>query len=581
MNRRGWAVVLFMLTAAAYALAGWRAVLAHHDPAEMDTVAYLDAALQIRQSGGILHQIPNMITGVYREATQHPLYLMLISPFAEHHVRAFVAAKLGRFGIGFFFLAVYFTAVRRLFGTAAAGAAGWLWIMSAGFLTLVTTVACEGLLGVFFIGFWFCTAAGSERKSWWLAAGACAALAYWTKSIGILTLPVFVLCAAWTFRKDVKKLFACREFWGFFGIFVLISLPIFIRNAVVYGSPLYSDSSGVLWIDRWDEFSFERAAEGRFTLANYLKTHSPLEILRIMAEGLFRRDVMMIVDGLKPLPFWRAFDPDILQGFYERTTRWQEVWAGLVAVLAGAGWWANRRHAAAVPTLALWAVFAVFVGWYSKVFPTTPPTRLLYPVLILVPVYAALGVKALVGLGLNKLPGGGVTAGRSGWGAPAAAGLLAVTILGLAAHGAGSWMKQDISKSYRFAPVFGVQTVWAETRVKAGEKVLIGDLFLNYHFYFKGRTRADYVVWPKFDDMDDAAAWVRAQNIRYVILDLATVLYNPQVFGNYYRIAKPGLLRPIKALPDVFKPIPRDAKIPAVYETYEVVPAASAVEGPK
>jgi hypothetical protein len=124
LDRRGWTTVLFTLVLAAYALAGWRAVLAHHDPAEMDTVAYLDAALQIRQTGGILQQIPNMLSGVYKEATQHPLYLMLISPFAENHVRAFVAAKLVSFGIGFFFLAVYFAAVRRLFGTATAGAAG-------------------------------------------------------------------------------------------------------------------------------------------------------------------------------------------------------------------------------------------------------------------------------------------------------------------------------------------------------------------------------------------------------------------------------------------------------------------------
>lgn len=546
--------MLFLAVAAAYALTGWRAVLAHTDPTEMDTVAYLDAALQIRQTGGILNHLPNLIRGVYTEATQHPLYLLVLSPFAETHVRFFVTAKLISYGIGFLFLAVFYGAVRRLFGDAAAGGAGWLWVVSAGFLTLVTTVACEGLLGVFFAAFWFALAMGRENRRWWFAAGACAAGAFLTKSLGILTLPVFVASAAWWERKNLKGLLVSRPFWGFFGIFVLLASPLFIRNVVVYGSPLYSDSSGVLWADRWEDFSFERVAEGRFTLQRYLSTHTPAQIFQIFWDGLTRRNAMMIADGLKPLPFWRPIDPDMLRGFYHRTAAWQEIWAAALVLLAGFGWWKNRRHAAAVPTLVLWMIFGVFVGWYSKVFPNTPPTRLLYPVLIFVPVYAALGLKGLVR--------------AAGWGKGAAAALLALTVGGLALH--GGWMRSDVRKSYEFPLLFQIQMAWTEAHAKPGDRVLVSDLFTNNLFYFRGQTRADYAGWPKLDSMAEVAEWTRKEKIRYLFVDLATALYNPQVFKDYYRVERPGILRPLTAMPGTFRLIPRDPRLPPVFDIYAV-----------
>lgn len=559
LSRRGWTVALFLLLLAAYALAGWRGVLAHTEPAEMDTTSYLSAALQIRETGGIVMHLPNLIRGVYTEATQHPLYLLALSPFAETNIRFFVAAKLVSFAIGFVFIAVYFFAVRRLFGTAVAGGAGWLWVMSAGFVTLVTTVACEGLLGVFCIAFWWMLASGRDDRRRWVAAGLFAGLAFLSKSIGIFLLPVFAVSVLWWERRNLKGLLASRAFWGFWAAFTVTALPLFVRNVVVYGSPLYSDSSGVLWIDRWSEFSYERAAEGRFTLANYLSTHSPAQMLQTFWEGIVRRDPQMVADGLKPLPFWRPIPDDFLSGFYHRTAGWQEWWAAAVVFLAGAGWWANRRHAAAVPTLALWVIFGVFVAWYSKIFPNSPPTRLLYPALILVPVYAAAGVKALAG----RVP---QTAGRGVWISAAALGIL---IAGLGLHG-GEWIRKDVRKSFEFPTAFKLQLAWSQTVPKPGDHVLVSELFSSYLFYFDGRMNRKYLGWPKLDSMEDLVEWVRREKINYLFVDLATALYNPQVFGEYYRIEKPGVLRPLRPLPAVFKPMPKDPRIPPIFDIYAV-----------
>lgn len=560
MNRRGWCIAIFSVVLAAYALAGWRAVLAHTDPTEMDTAAYLDAALQIRQTGGILQHIPNMIRGVYTEATQHPLYLLAISPFAQNDIRAFVQAKLVSYGIGFVFLTVFFFAVRRFFGTGTAGGAAWLWLMSAGFLTLVTTVACEGLLGVFIAAFWWALAEGRENRRWWWAAGFFAGLAFLTKSLGILMLPVFVLTAVWWDRKDLKKLLTSPAFWGFFILFVLTALPLFIRNAVVYGSPLYSDSSGVLWIDRWDEFSYERAAEGRFTLAKYLSTHSPGRIAQIFGEGLWKRDAQMFVDGLKPLPFWQAIPSDFLRGFHHRTAAWQEGWAAGLALLAGIGWWANRRQAAAVPTLVLWGIFAVFVGWYSKIFAQTPPTRLLYPALIWVPVYAALGCKALA----DRLRFGL----REGLGVKISMGLLILMSAGLWMNGAEA--RTDVRKSYEYPPVIKMQMALANSFAKPGDRVLVSQQFESYLFYLKGQMRLEYIGWPKVDSLDDLIQWVQKEKIRFAFVDLATALYNPQVFQDYYRVERPGILRRLRPLPQVFQPVAKDPRIPDIFDIYAI-----------
>ncbi len=525
----------------------------------MDTTSYLSAALQIRETGGVLMHLPNLLRGVYTEATQHPLYLLLISPFAARDIQFFVTAKLVSYAIGFAFLAVYFAAVKRMFGTAAAGGAAWLWVMSAGFLTLVTTVACEGLLGVFCIAFWWALATGRDDRRRWIAAGLFAGLAFLAKSIGILLLPVFAVSVLWWNRRNIRELFRSRAFWGFWVVFVLTVLPLLIRNQVVYGSPLYSDSSGVLWIDRWEEFSYERAAEGRFTLANYLSTHSPAQMLQTFWEGLVRRNPAMIADGLKPLPFWRPMEPDFLSGFYHRTAAWQEVWAAALVFLAGAGWWANRRHAAAVPTLALWAIFAVFVAWYSKIFPNSPPTRLLYPVLILVPVYAVAGVRVL----WSRLP---QLTGRGNLAAAVASGIL---IAGLGLH-SGDWIRKDVRKSFEFPSAFKLQLAWSQTVTKPGEKVLVSELFASYLFYFEALSGGNYKGWPKLDSMDDLIEWTRREKIRYLFVDLATALYNPQIFKEYYRVERPGILRPLKPLPPVFRPVPKDPRIPPIFDIYSV-----------
>jgi len=85
----------------------------------------------------------------------------------------------------------------------------------------------------------------------------------------------------------------------------LVALPLFIRNVVVYGTPLYSDSSAVLWLDRWQDYFAPDIHEHVPTLSSYWKSHGTAKMVHIFLEGLFVRDPQMLVDGLKPFAFWK------------------------------------------------------------------------------------------------------------------------------------------------------------------------------------------------------------------------------------------------------------------------------------
>jgi hypothetical protein len=251
------------------------------------------------------------------------------------------------------------------------------------------------------------------------------------------------------------------------------------------------------------------------------------------------------------------------------TAAWQGIWAAALTALAALGWWTKRRHASAVPALILCGIFAVFVGWYSKVFPATPPTRLLYPALILIPVYAALGFG-----GLMARLAGATRISESTRSKTRSAGLvilLAATLAGLTLH-SGGWIGKDPRRSYNISPILKIQMALTQKLAKPGEAVLVSDYFANHLFYFKDELGGAAVSWPKLDSMEDLRVFMREKNIRYAFIDLATALYNPQVLGDYYRAERSGHLRALKPMPAGFTLIPRDPRIPPAFELYAYQP---------
>ncbi|MEI8344939.1 MAG: glycosyltransferase family 39 protein, partial [Candidatus Omnitrophota bacterium] len=447
---------LLVFFLAAYAAAALIGLSAHQDPAEMDTTAYLSAASGIAKTGGILAHLPNCISGVYREATQHPLYLLLLSAVAKPDLSCFVQAKLLTLAVGFIVVPVFFFFLKRSFGIAAAWTGSALLVTNATFIQLTTMVACEGMLVLFCVLFWGAASRGFEDPKQWLLAGLWASLAFLTKSLGIFLTAVFVLSSFWICRRKLTACVKNRFFWGFFIVFFAVASPLLIRNARVFGTPFYSNSSSVLWIDEWADYFRPDLEQHRPTMSDYLKTHPPAKIAGIISQGLFERDPIMVVDGLKPFVFWkRPIDLNSMQGFLQPTVSWQGGWALFICIAALVGLIRERRRPLTVLAVISLAVFLFFVGWYSKVFPKTPPTRLLIPAIILILAYAACALAALADACAQAILRGR----RSGRWPQAAAAVFLIFFLSSVSAGF-DWRKIDLKRSYSLNPAAVLQLGW-------------------------------------------------------------------------------------------------------------------------
>lgn len=552
------------LMVTAYVLAGLLGIQAHVNPVEMDTTDYLKTAYQIRTTGGILNHVQNCLSGVYREGTQHPLYLLLISPFAEKNIQFFVHAKMASGVIGLFLLLVYFFSVRHLFGAAVAWISACFLITSATFINLSTMVACESLLALFFILFWLFAAKGFKNQKYWLLAGLFAGAAFLTKSIAIMTMPIFFLTVL-LFSQERKRIFSSRLFWAFFAVFFLTASPLLIRNVKVYGTPFYSDSTAVMWIDRWHDFFRPDFKENPPTLFSYVRTHPPAQIGSIFLTGLFGRNPKMIADGLKPFAFWESkINLRPLQGFHEKSVSWEAPWAWFLVLLCLAGLWKSRKQPAAQIALTSMAVLLPFVGWFSKVFPGSPPTRLLYPLFFFIYIFGAVilcrwGDAVILRI---KSP----WTGR--WPLAVAAIFTVVYLASMGAH--VDWRSIDPRKSYGYTSPFVEQLFWMKGNLRQGDVLMAGTVFTNYLFYFENQLNGQVIAIPRVETIDQLVDYARGKSVRYGIMDLATVAYNLKPYRNYFDVGPSVGLRSTAELPEPFKLIFSDPRQPSIYKIYEL-----------
>lgn len=428
-------------------------------------------------------------------------------------------------------------------------------------------VAVESVFTLFILLFWYCAARGFQKKAYWLWAGAAASLAFLSKSLGVLTIPAFLLSVLIVERKKTFGLIKDKHFLGFFLVFFLIASPLFIRNAKVYGAVLYSDSSEVLWLDNWHDYGRERPDGKTPSLSTYLEDHRPSEVMKTLAAGLFLRNARMISDGLKPFRFWGKLDLETLTGFQKRTVPWQDWWAVLVVLFFLYGIFRVRKEPHAVVGGVCLLAFLVFVGWYSKVFAQTMPTRLLYPVIFLIVVYAGSGLANLAA----SVRGG---AWHSLWkdrALPCVAGLFIIVYL-LSLLCRFDWRDLEIAKSYRFNPIFVTQLKWMEEHAGRGEKVLVGQIFAACLFYVRDSLKAEAVEWPKRNTMSEIEKFIRDEDVRYGFIDLATVVNNSKPFGEYFEVFRKRMparvsFRTRKPLPSLWK---RLLQIPPYMPIYEI-----------
>lgn len=363
--------ITFLLPLAAvlaFGAGAWRQRIENDDPTDDDQQAFLETAIEIRDTGGVTGLVRDLLSGEFAEANRHPLYLAVLSlrpevPFGRSIALLFAALTLG----------LSWLCARRLWGDSVAGGLAVLLGTNGAFVRFSGLVVCETLLMLCCAAAWFAAlhlfrhnrSQEPVAVQWPLVAviGGLLGLAWLTKATALLLLPI---TAVWLFFEVRRR----QQSWGravFSGVllmaaFVVVASPLLIRNGVRFGNPVFNVNSSLLFADHYADPEAVWGGESTRTLAlRYWETHSLGEIVQREVSGCVW-EAYIFVRMLGPAPL---DDGRVLAGL-------------VLLVVALLGWMADPTlgwRLAALWTLLLWGVFA----WYV---PIAAGERFLLPPLI-------------------------------------------------------------------------------------------------------------------------------------------------------------------------------------------------------
>ncbi len=235
-NTKVTAAALFLLLISFIFLAVYSLGQSTH-PAYYDTTAYLSEATFIDNHGGLLNFLKLCITGEYKQANQHPLFILVLTPFASHEISFLITAKLITAFIGFITLIVLYIITRKMFGVITALITLFAMSMNYVFVKWMGIVGVEMLLVLVSTICTYFVIAGFKNNKLWIYGGIFAGLAYLSKAPGLFFIPGFVLAGFVVYKFSILK---NKYFWYFFLAFVVVSSPLLVRNMVVYNDPFFN-----------------------------------------------------------------------------------------------------------------------------------------------------------------------------------------------------------------------------------------------------------------------------------------------------------------------------------------------------
>ena len=219
------------------------------NPQAYDTTAYLGEANFIKNHGGIFNFINLCITGKYIQANQHPLYILLITPFASRDISFFINAKIISVIVGLILLFSLYIIAKKMFGELIASIAVFGLILNDIFFEWISIVASESLLMLFCLLCMYFILKGFKNNKYWIYAGIFMGLAYLSKGTALFLIPGFIISCFLIYRIQIFK---NKYFWLFFILFVITASPLFIRNIVVYKNPFFNVNDYIITYG-WDK----------------------------------------------------------------------------------------------------------------------------------------------------------------------------------------------------------------------------------------------------------------------------------------------------------------------------------------
>ena len=362
---RFWLLAAIMLTAG-FCLIAFGILRDATDPSWQDTSAFLGHALYLRDHGGWLGFLREAFAGTYPITERHPLYMLLLQPFAAQEARFFWQAKLLNLAIGAITLVSFLWMLRRRYGAGVSLIGGALYVLSQSLLIPSSHVSAEPLLILCVLWTWWWLTSGASLRHWMLG-GLWAGLSFLAKPSGTVITAGVVAASLWHSRGRALR---SRSLWAFLAVALLIASPLLVRNVRRHSSLLYEGvNSHSLWLDHWKELGNEPSviSEDRYaimeierdelpTAMSYLKTHTPVRMAKRLLGGLIP-ETRVTLRALAPPALVSSDEVEFLA----------YIWGAAVVLLGAMGLW-RRRTEWEGKLLRVWAgIFVPLFAWYSRV----------------------------------------------------------------------------------------------------------------------------------------------------------------------------------------------------------------------
>jgi 4-amino-4-deoxy-L-arabinose transferase-like glycosyltransferase len=248
-----------------------------------DTMGYLNEALYIKENGGLTNLFIECMTGEYPFASRNPIYLMILSIFAERDISFLIKARIITFITGLLFIISNFLIVNSIFGGAPAVISSFLFLRNHSFFYNSTTVNAEPILMMFcWISFYFIVKGLEDEKNWW-KAGIFAGLGYLTKANAIFLVISFIFSGLITIGR---RILAKKYFWLFILSFIIVTTPLLIRNTLLFKAPFYSDDTTSLFYEEFKDIFHIKTQMSPPNLKSFIGKHSVNEVFERMVRGI-------------------------------------------------------------------------------------------------------------------------------------------------------------------------------------------------------------------------------------------------------------------------------------------------------
>lgn len=518
---------------------------------EGDDVAYLETANQIAETGGIVNLVKNHFTGTYREANRHPLYVGILSTFAERELSFFTHTRSLDFILNLLFLACLVIFMTKLLGRLPAVTMTVLFATNYFFTEQNTHVSVEPLLMILILVTWFVASGTLKTTRSAVVLGLFLGLSYLAKITAIFLFPaIFMAFLVELFqnRNNHKLKSILSNYLLVFITSLFVMSPLLIRNIRVYHNPFYNSNSQYIFINSGDERRSLDTLEGNTASFQDLRSQNSLtEIAVRIGHGILGE---IVIIGQITL-----FD-------------YQRIRGGLLVlalVCLGILTDLNRRRAVISGTLL--AGFGTFFAWY---FAISGHYRYLLPILFIIYFYAFLGIRKVFWLlferfehklKFNKL----VITLISKLNILIPLTLIVFLLISLIS----TYEKYGI-----LSPLSGVSTTESYNEVLAFMRLHPTDLYFNgpghkFQVEWLSNTEAYTQEVPFLSNYDEFISYAESNKIKYLILSQPVIERRSEIFSAYFdQTEKKGIT--VKVNPPKMLEISRDPSKRVEYIIYEI-----------